>query len=128
MEFLQAQVFVRQGELGLIGASLGGIIALAGNGYPEVLTSVSLSAPTFSTHAFFPEEPHRSAYFLAGELDKNESLDMDFARDAQQMYDGCLEPRKLTLIPRTPLHGTKLLDIDSLNTSICDWITATLPH
>ncbi len=48
-------------------------MVLAGNGYDEVLTSVSLSAPANGLCQIFPNMTLSSVFLLAGELDKSEA-------------------------------------------------------
>jgi hypothetical protein len=88
------------GTLGLIGGSMGAIMALAVNGYEEVLSSVALSPTRDDVFVIFPNMTLSSVYYLVGELD---------------------------IIPGTSDHGINLLSRDSLNISIIEWFLQTLP-
>jgi len=127
ISYMNANEMVTQGKLGLIGASLGGIMALAGNGYEGVLTSVSLSAPSTGVYNIFPDMTLKSVFYLVGELDINQASNADFPRDAQFLFNSSEEPKKLTIVTGTSDHGTQLLSRDSLKISIQEWIMETLP-
>jgi hypothetical protein len=125
--YLNAHEMVSQGELGLVGASMGATMALAGNGYEEVLTSVALSPVREGVYLLFPDMTLKSAYYLVGELDIAGDPAIDFLVEAQNLYELTEEPRKLNNIPGTADHGTELLSRDSLNTSIETWFLEKLP-
>ena len=127
ISFMNDNEMVAQGKLGLVGASLGGIMALAGNGYEEVLTSVSLSAPADGVYEIFPGMTLSSAFYLAGELDIRPEMNADFPRDAEILFNSTDLPKKLTIVAGTADHGTTLLSRDELNVSIQEWIMETLP-
>jgi hypothetical protein len=116
------------GELGLIGGSMGAIMALAGNGYEEVLTSVALSPTQDGVFLIFPDMKLTSVYYLVGELDIHDDPAVDFPLETQSLYEITSEPRKLNLIPGTSDHGSNLLTRDSLNASIKNWFLEQLPH
>ena len=115
------------GKLGLMGGSMGAIMALAGNGYDEVLTSVALSPVSDGVFVIFPNMTLNSAYYLAGELDVRDDPPIDCPAEAQALYNQTEEPRKIHIIPGTADHGTSLLSRDSLNASVLTWFHETLP-
>ena len=115
------------GELGLIGGSMGAIMALAGNRYEKVLTSVALSPTSDGVFLIFPDMTLTSVYYLVGELDIHDLEGADFPAESNTLYKLTEEPRKLNIIPSTSDHGTNLLSRDSLNTSIKEWFRALLP-
>lgn len=115
------------GKLGLIGGSMGAIMALAGNGYEEVLTSVALSPTRDGVFLVFPNMTLSSVYYLVGELDIRDQQGADFPAEANVLYDLTEEPRKLNIIPGTSDHGSNLLSRDSLNASIEEWFLQYLP-
>ena len=127
IEYLNGHELVRSGELGLMGGSMGAIMALAGNGYEEVKTSVALSPIIDGVFVIFPNMVLSSAYYLAGELDIREDLSMDIPAETSILYDLTAEPKKLDIILGTSDHGTNLLARDSLNTSIENWFLEQLP-
>ena len=125
--YMNAHEQVSPGELGLIGGSMGATMALAGNGYEEVLTSVALSPVRDGVFLLFPDMTLKSAYYLVGELDIAGNPALDFLVEAQNLYELTEEPRKLNNILGTADQGTELLSRDSLNTSIEAWFLDTLP-
>lgn len=127
LDFMNTHELVSAGELGLIGGSMGAIMALAGNGYEEVLTSVALSPVIDGVFLIFPGMTLNSVYYLVGELDINDELDVNCPAEANTLFDLTEEPRKIDIIPGTADHGTNLLARDSLNTSIQDWFREMLP-
>lgn len=127
IDYMNEHPKVATGQLGLVGASMGAIMALAGNAYDEVLTSVALSPARDGVYLIFPDMTLSSVYYLAGELDIHEDPVVDFAAEAQALYQQSEEPKKLDIIPGTADHGSTLLSRDSLNTSIRDWILERNP-
>lgn len=121
IEFMDQSELVTSGQLGLIGGSIGATMALAGNGYEEVKTSVALSPVADGVFLLFPAMTLSSAYYLVGELDIHEEQGVDFPAESLTLYNLTEEPRKLDMIPGTAEHGTGLLTYDSLNTSVEDW-------
>lgn len=125
--FIAEHKKVTPDNLGLIGASMGGIMALAGNGYGEVKTSVSLSAPADGVFYIFPNMTLTSAYYLAGELDRNEASNIDVAKDAENLFKMTESPKKLSILPGISAHGTSLLSYGNLESEVLDWFLETLP-
>jgi len=125
--FMNEHDKVSSGKLGLVGGSIGATMALAGNGYEEVVSSVALSPASDGVFLIFPNMTLSSVYYLAGELDVKEDPPADFPTDAQNLYDMTEDPRKLDIIPGTADHGSNLLSRDSLTTSVLDWILERNP-
>ncbi len=115
------------GTLGLIGGSMGAIMALAGNGYEEVLSSVALSPTSDGVFVIFPNMTLSSVYYLVGEQDIRDLQGGDFPAETEALFELTEEPRKLNIIPGTDDHGSNLLSRDSLNISIKEWFLQTLP-
>ena len=128
IEFMNESELVTSGQLGLIGGSMGATMALAGNGYEEVKTSVALSPAADGVFLLFPDMTLSSVYYLVGELDIQEDPGADFPEEALTLYNLTEDPRKLDMIPGTADHGTGLLKRDSLNTSVEDWFLQYLPN
>ncbi len=127
IDFMNEHEKVTSGKLGLVGGSMGAIMALAGNGYEEVLTSVALSANRDGVFLIFPDMTLSSVYYLAGELDVSGDLTADFPAEANALYSITEEPRKLDIIPGSDDHGSNLLSRDSLNASVLEWIMEMNP-
>jgi hypothetical protein len=126
IDYMNAHELVAD-SLGLIGGSMGAIMALAGNGYEEVLSSVALSPTRDGVFLIFPNMTLSSVYYLVGEQDIHDLEGGDFPAETNALYDLTEEPRKLNIIPGTSDHGTNLLSRDSLNISIEEWFLQTLP-
>ena len=122
IDFMQAHEIVNEDQLALIGGSLGGIMAIAGNGYDEVKATIALSAPQIGIYSIFPDLNIKSAFFIAGELDVNQTA--NFAEEAAALYEIAEEPKKLKILPGNSAHGTDLLISPGLNQEIIDWINA----
>ena len=127
IEYLNGHELVTTGELGLMGGSMGAIMALAGNGYEEVLTSVALSPIMDGVFVIFPNMTLSSVYYLVGELDIRDDLGVDIPAETNTLYSITEEPKKLDIISGTSDHGSNLLSRDSLNTSIRVWMQEMLP-
>lgn len=115
------------GTLGLIGGSMGAIMALAGNGHENVLSSVALSPTRDGVFSFFPNMTLSSVYYLVGDQDIRNQEGGDFPAETVALFNMTEEPRKLNIIPDTDDHGSNLLSRDSLNISIKDWFLDQLP-
>lgn len=127
VEYLNGHELVSADELGLVGGSMGAIMALAGNGYEEVQTSVALSPIIDGVYVIFPDMTLSSVYYLVGELDIREDPAVDFPYETTALYDLTEDPKKLDIIAGTSDHGSNLLSRDSLNTSVKNWILESLP-
>lgn len=125
IEYLQAQPRVDGTKLALVGASLGGVMAVAGNGFEEVHTSVALSAPRTGIHQLFPDMTLKNVFYIVGENDIHENPNMNFPAEAEHMYNQTEEPRKLTIVPGTSRHGTDLLEMAGVNEAIREWINGS---
>jgi len=125
VEFMKSHEKVDGQNLALVGGSLGGIMAIAGNGYEEVVASVSLSGSTLGMYSIFPSLKVKSAFFIAAENDIT-SQGVNFAIEAEGMYNGADEPKKLKIIPDSNEHGTILLTVPGLNEEIIEWIDARI--
>lgn len=127
VDFMNEHEKVSSGKLGLVGGSIGGTMALAGNGYEEVLTSVALSPASDGVFMIFPDMTLSSVYYLAGELDVGTDPSADFPSEAQTLYQQTEEPKKLDIILGSDDHGSNLLSRDTLTTSVRDWIIERNP-
>lgn len=124
LEFMKSNEVVNGDNTALVGASLGGIIAIAGNAYDEVKTSVAVSASQLGIYSIFPALEINSAFYIAAELDAN--LEVNFADEATKMYNKTEGSKKLTIINGSAEHGTKLLNLPSINEDIINWINSHL--
>ncbi len=122
IEFMKSNELVDGENSALVGGSMGGIMAIAGNGYEEVRSSVALSGLRLGTLSIFPSLIVKSTFFIAAENDI--SPDYNFAEEATKMYDISHDPKKLKIIPNSDEHGTILLTVPGLNDEIIEWIDA----
>jgi hypothetical protein len=127
IDFMNTHELVSEGKLGLVGGSMGAIMALAGNGYEEVLTSIALSPIIDGVFLIFPDMTLSSVYYLVGEMDIHDDPAVDFPAETNVLFNLSEEPKKLDIISGTSDHGSNLLSRDSLNTSIRDWILERNP-
>ncbi len=125
IDFMKSIDHVNAEKLALVGGSMGGIMAIAGNGYAEVKTTVALSASQLGIYSIFPTLKIKSAFFIAGENDVN-MIGTNFATEATSMFNITEEPKKLKIISGSGDHGTNLLSIAGLNQEIIDWIVARI--
>lgn len=123
IDFLKNHQAVDNKNLGLVGGSLGAIMAIAGNGYDEVKCTVSLSGARNGIYSIFQDLEIESSFFISGELDNGGAV--DFASEASKLYEIAKEPKKLKIIPDNSAHGTNLLTENGLNQEIIDWINAS---
>lgn len=127
--FLEGLDRVDTDSIGLMGASMGGSMAVAGNAHPHVRTSVALSPSTLHTNSMFPGDPIRSVFYIVGENDVTDTGSgiVDFPAEALILYNQTDEPRKYLEIDNTAAHGTELLQVDGINRQIVDWFRSTIP-
>jgi dienelactone hydrolase len=123
---MKADVHVDSTRFGLIGASIGATMAVAGNGYKGVKTSVALSGLQDGIYTLFPGMLIQSTLYIVGEKDVSASLNVDFAKDAQYMYNQTGDPKKLIIVPGSEYHGTELLKVAGISKEIVEWISAKL--
>ena len=125
IEYLKTKNVVDSNRLALVGGSLGAIMTIAGNEFEEVKASVALSASRLGVFSIFPELHINSVLFIAGELDENVQ-GVNFAAEANALYNMAEEPKKIIVIPGNSSHGTNLLLTPGVNQEIIGWINARL--
>ncbi len=113
-------------KFGLVGGSLGGIMAVAGNGYEEVKTSVSLSGTPDGIYEIFPDLVPQSVLYVAGENDIHPGENINFAELAEDMYNISLDPKKLIIVPNASEHGSELLIRSVVEEEVFNWIISHL--
>lgn len=124
MAFLKSNSHVDSTQLALTGGSLGAAMALAGNGYEEVRSSVALSPPKMGMYQIFPELILKNVCFIVGEYDIHTDPNVNFPEMATDLYGITQDPRSLTIIPSTGAHGTNLLESPGVEDLVFDWIKA----
>ncbi len=121
IDFLKTKDVIDANQLALVGGSLGAIMAVAGNEFEEVKATVALSASRLGIFSIFPELKINSALFIAGELDAN-TQSVNFATEANALYNMAEEPKKLMILADNSAHGTNLLLTPGVNQEIINWI------
>jgi len=62
-------------------------------------------------------------FYIAGELDKNIALGIDYEKDANSLSAGTSPPSKVIIVERTAEHGVALLESNSvLITDAIQWV------
>jgi dienelactone hydrolase len=125
IEYLQGHDRVDGQNIALAGGSLGGIMALAGNGFEEVRCSISLSGARLGIYQLFPDLVMKNCLYIAGENDANENANVNFAEEAELMFNLADEPKKLIIKDGSPLHGTDLLIYPNITDEVINWIDGT---
>jgi dienelactone hydrolase len=124
--YMKTDKHIDSTRFGLIGASLGATMAVAGNGYTGVKASVALSGLEDGIYTLFPGMHLSATLYVAGEKDFSGSLNVDFAKDAQYMYNQTDNPKKIIIVPGSQFHGTELLKVAGINEEIVNWISTML--
>jgi len=124
-------------KIGMMGGSMGGTASIIGNMFPEVKSSVALSAvwTQYYWESFrnaFPELDtcHLcSIYFIAGENDihDNEWGHFDSGKMAQDCYDISGDPKNIWILPGSKLHGSSLATYPGVIDTTVNWFKKTLP-
>jgi pimeloyl-ACP methyl ester carboxylesterase len=111
LQFLDTLDLPHSDTVIVLGASMGACVATTASTYDRVLGGVAASAvEDISRNMIDDVLLPKGLFYIAGELDKNEALDIDFGRDANNLYNATTEPSKVLVIPNTPAHGVDLLD------------------
>lgn len=129
LSFLQANELVMADSIGLMGGSMGGSMAVAGNGNEAVRTSVALSPGSLNTNSMYPGVPFKSVFYLVGDQDIVDTGDevIDFPAQATELYNRTENPKELWIIENTKAHGTGLLEVSGVNEAILEWLRQELP-
>lgn len=129
ISFMQLNARVMADSIGLMGASMGASMAVAGNGDQSVRTSVALSPADMHIQSMYPGVPLKSIFFLVGDQDVVDTGDgvIDFPAQSADLYKRTEDPKKLMVIKNNPAHGTELLEATGVNEAILDWFKQELP-
>lgn len=108
----------------VLGASMGACVATAVSSYDQVIGGVAASAVKNISEKMLqvPLIP-QGIFYIAGELDKNEGLGIDYEADAYSLHDVTEQPSKVTIIERSTEHGVGLLEANSaLVSEALEWV------
>jgi len=122
IEYLKTNERVNSQKIDLVGASLGAIMAVAGNGFEEVKTSVALSGIRDGIYEIFPDMTISSSLYIVGENDIRTDPNVNFPNESQAMYDLSEEPKQIIIVEGSSSHGTNLLTSMEVVDTIIDWI------
>ncbi|MCK4747920.1 MAG: alpha/beta hydrolase, partial [Bacteroidales bacterium] len=129
MTYLTGHELVMADSIGLMGGSMGASMAVAGNGYERVLTSVALSPANLHINYMFPGIPPRSVFYLVGENDivnTGEEV-INFPVESNALYKLTNDPRKIMILEGSIAHGTELLEQIGVKDEILLWFQTQLP-
>lgn len=124
IDFMKNREEVNGDKLALIGASIGGIMAVAGNGYDEVKTTVALSPIRRSINSIFPNLSINSAFYIAGDQDKRDVEFGDSQVESTYLHSITNEPKKITILSSGE-HGVDLLN-EEVETEIIEWVNSQI--
>lgn len=101
-------------EVIVFGASMGACVATSTSSYGNVLGGVAASAVAKISRSMWGEGSFapRGIFYIAGELDKNATLNIDYEKDANSLSSITLEPTKATVVNDSYDHGVRLLEVD----------------
>lgn len=122
MNFLKQDPRVDPTQFALAGGSLGAIMALAGNGYEEVKSSVALSPGKMGVFQIFPDQVLQNTLYIVGENDIHENPSINFPEHAEYLFGISESPKKLHIVNGSGSHGTDLLESKGVEDMILDWI------
>lgn len=126
MKYVKKNTHIDSTRLALVGASIGGIMSVAGNGYNGVKTCVALSGMQDGIYTLFPNMTVKSVFYIVGEKDADPAMNFDFVTEAKNMYALTVDPKKLTIVPGSDYHGTDLLKVEGINKNILEWVSTKL--
>ena len=122
LDYLKSREEVDPQNIGLLGGSLGAIMAVAGNGFEEVKTSVSISGVRDGIFQIFPDLIPNSVLYIVGENDIHTSPSVNFPLEAQAMFNISQDPKKIIIVPGSSAHGTNILISDEINNEVINWV------
>jgi dienelactone hydrolase len=127
--FIQSHERVMADSIGLMGASMGASMAVAGNANESVRSSVALSPATMLTDSMYPGIPFKSIFYLVGDQDVADTGEgvIDFPAQAAELYERTTDPKKLMVLKNNPAHGTELLEATGVNEAILAWFKQHMP-
>lgn len=121
IDFMKSNPEVDGENLVLVGAAMGGTMAIAGNGYEEVKTTVALSPMRDGIYSIFPDLSIYSAYYIAGGQDIRY---WNAEAESKYLHSITTYPKKLASV-LSRFHGVDLL-YQSLESDIVRWINSQM--
>lgn len=124
IKYLEDMSSVENDRIGILGASVGGNLAVVGAATMNVKTTVSISGKTEAVLnlAGSPDIQMRSTYYIS-------SMESDGARAAwaQEMFNRTDGPREIAISPNENGHGVTILhDSPVLQSQILTWFKTNL--
>jgi len=109
----------------LVGASLGAIAATGGSSFENVIGGVAASSVNdFVFVTFGKLVVPKGMFYLAGGNDIGGDPQINFAEDAQRLYEKTDDPKKLFIVAGSDAHGVDLVKNSSdLKKQMIDWIS-----
>ena len=125
IEYLQSYERVQPDSIALLGASMGSRVATMGNCLNGVKVSVAVSYHQQTPFDYnCPGTKPRNILIIAGEDEDVPGAEIlgidnvDWAGEAQVLYNKCTEPKKLYIETGAEEHGTNLLKYPDVNKEI----------
>ena len=126
LDFLDTISLDWSGEIIVCGASMGACVATVGSSNENVLGGVAASAVEslsiqMTDEALIP----KGMFYIAGERDKNITLEIDYERDANNLFKSTIPPARVEILKDDGSHGVSLFESSpGLIPEVIDWIRA----
>jgi pimeloyl-ACP methyl ester carboxylesterase len=112
-------------EVIVFGASMGACVATSTSTYSDVLGGVAASAVAKISRSMWGSGTFAPAgiFYIAGELDKNAALNIDYEKDANSLSSITKEPSMVKIVEDSYDHGVRLLEVDpDLIAEAIEWV------
>ena len=108
--FLDTLSIMRSNDLIVLGGSMGACVATAASSEYQVLGGIAASATEYMTNLMYDKdlEP-KKMFYIAGELDKNSALNIDYEKDAHKLASMTKDTSKVWIQKGSSAHGIDLL-------------------
>ncbi|MFC2152286.1 alpha/beta fold hydrolase [Bacteroidota bacterium] len=114
--YLQAKEFVNPNRIGIVGGSMGAILATGATQYPDVKVAVALTSFYDAVESLYGTTNINTVYYIAGENDN--------AYESQALFDVTLNPKKIDIILGSSSHSAALINTDERRKEVFNWIKA----
>ena len=122
--FLDTLSIQHSNDLILLGGSMGACVATAASSEDQVLGGIAASATEYMTKLMYDKDLiPKNMFYIAGELDKNSTLNIDYEKDANKLFAITKDTAKVWIQKGSAAHGIDLLYEDKeLITESIKWI------
>ena len=112
--YLQGKDFVDPDRIGMVGGSMGAILATGATQYPEVKVTIALTSFYDAVESLYGISNINTVFYIAGEHDN--------ADESQALYDITNDPRKIEIVEGSSSHSAALINTDERRKEVFDWI------